>query len=663
VNRPIGLQAALGTPLFELENVTKVYNPESEQRVEVLHGISLKIHRGEFVAIMGQSGSGKTTLMNILGCLDRPTGGRYLIAGNDVSDLDREDLAWLRRTVFGFVFQSYNLIGTATAVENVEMPAIYAGMSGADRRAHATELLTMLGLAERMTHRPNQLSGGQQQRVSIARALMNGGAAILADEPTGALDSKSGSEVLQFLERLADQGHTVVIITHDAEVARHARRRIEIKDGEIVADVIQSWKQQTTPEPASEPELKAFDFVDHTRRLDEFAATIRMALRALRANLLRTVLTLLGIVIGVGSVVAMLGVGEGARQDVLQRIGAMGTDLLLVRPGAPNQRGVGNAIATLVPQDAEAIAGLANVTAAVPELSASVTVRFGDSDYQTTADGTTSDITVIRDWPVANGSFFTPDDGSRYAAVAVLGQTVVNNLFPEGVNPVGKFVLVNNVPFQVLGVMSPKGATSFGNDQDDVIFLPLSTGSLRLFGARNLRTVTVAVTDVGKIDDTQAAVSALLTERHHVEDFQIRNMAAILEAAEETQNTLTILLAAVGAISLIVGGIGVMNIMLVSVTERTREIGIRMATGARTRNILQQFMTEAVVVSIFGGLLGIGCGFAMAWGFTQFGVPVHISPQVIAMAFSCAVGVGLIFGFAPAVKASRLDPVQALASE
>ena len=655
----IGLQTAVGTPLFELEHVTKVYNPDSEQRVEVLHGITLKIHRGEFVAIMGASGSGKTTLMNILGCLDRPSGGRYLLGGTEVAALDRADLAWLRRSVFGFVFQSYNLIGTASATENVEIPAIYAGLPAAERHQRAADLLGLLGLSDRVTHRPNQLSGGQQQRVSIARALMNGGTAILADEPTGALDSRSGAEVLKFLEQLADDGHTVIIITHDPEVARHARRRIEIKDGEIVADVIQSWSEK----PAPDRPMEAFDFVDRANRLDEFAETLRMALRALRVNLLRTILTLLGIVIGVGSVVAMLAVGDGARQVVLDRIGSMGTDLLLIRPGAPNQRGVGNAIATLVPQDAEAIGGLANVAAAVPELSASVTVRFGDSDYQTSATGTTADLTTIRAWPIARGGFFTRADAARYSAVTVLGQTVVDNLFPPGADPIGKFVLINNVPFQVLGVMSPKGATASGADMDDVVFVPLSTGSLRLFGQRNVKTITVAVRDVGKIDATQQAVAALLTQRHRSDDFQIRNMAAILQAAEETQNTLTVLLGSVGAISLLVGGIGVMNIMLVSVTERTREIGIRMATGARMRNILQQFLTEAVVVSILGGVLGIGCGFAMAAGFSQFGVPVHVSLEVVAMAFGCAVAVGLIFGFAPALKAARLDPVVALASE
>ena len=488
---------------------------------------------------------------------------------------------------------------------------------------------------------------------------MNGGTAILADEPTGALDSRAGAEVLQFLERLADEGHTVIIITHDADVARHAHRLIEIKDGVIMSDT----RQSAAPQAAAARPIEPLDFDDRGFHLDEFVETLRMAMRALRANLLRTILTLLGVVIGVGSGVAMLAVGEGTRTAVLDRIGAMGTNLLLIRPGAPNQHAPDGVIASLVPQDADAIARLDNVLAAIPEFSTHVTIRYGDADYRTVATGTSQDVPIVRSWPVGRGSFFTREDGSRYAAVTVLGQTVVDNIFPPGVDPVGKLVLIENVPFQVVGVMSPKGATSGGSDLDDVIFVPLSTGSLRLFGQHDVKTITVAVKNVKKIDATQDRVSALLVARHHGLDFQIRNMAAVLQTAEETQNTLTVLLAAVGAISLIVGGIGVMNIMLVSVTERTREIGIRMATGARTRNILQQFMTEAVVVSVFGGILGIGCGFAMTAGFGVFGVPSEMSIPVVLLAFGCAVAVGLIFGFAPALKASQLDPVVALASE
>jgi macrolide transport system ATP-binding/permease protein len=641
-------------PLIELADVTKTY-ANGDLAVEVLHGISLKIYPGEFVAIMGASGSGKSTLMNLLGCLDRPTTGRYLFDGEDVSSFDSDELAQLRRNVFGFIFQSYNLIASATAAENVEVPAIYAGASAVERRARAEELLASLGLAERLDHRPNQLSGGQQQRVSIARALMNGGMVILADEPTGALDSKSGAEVMALLHQLSDAGHTVILITHDREVAANAKRLIEIKDGNIVGDTGASIRDVTPPASAPEHRPSAAAIAD-------MGEAVRMALRALRANLFRTVLTLLGIVIGVGSVVAMLAVGDGAKQSVLDRISKMGTSLLLVRPGMPNVRGSGS-IATLIPEDAEAIMTVPNVAAAVPELTGNVTLRYGNVDYQTQANATTPALTTARDWPVARGTFIEAADVKSYTPVIVLGQTVADTLFPQGVEPLGRYMLVNNVPFQVIGVMSSKGATPYGADMDDVAFVPLTTGSLRLFGQRHVRTITVQVEDVKQIDATQQAITALLLARHRVQDFQIRNMASILETATQTQNTLTILLGSIAAISLLVGGIGVMNIMLVSVTERTREIGIRMATGARMANILQQFITEAMVVSAIGGVIGVAGGLGVAWALAAFGTPIVFSLTPVLLAFGCAFATGLLFGFMPARKAATLDPVVALAAE
>ncbi len=651
----------MATPLIQLEAVRKTYvSGDGTLSVEVLHGITLVIEAGEFVAIMGASGSGKTTLMNLIGCLDRPSSGRYRFAGRDVGSFDADQLAWARREAFGFIFQSYHLIANATAVENVEVPAVYAGVPQGVRRDRAEALLERLGLADRMDHRPSQLSGGQQQRVSIARALMNGGHIILADEPTGALDSRSGADVLALLRSLADEGHTVIVITHDPEVAAHADRLIEIRDGLIVGDTRKPEAPRLAPQPLPLAP-------DGHERLGALAAeaeeAVRMALRALRANLFRTVLTLLGIVIGVGSVVAMLAIGEGAKQSVLDRISAMGTNLLVVRAGAPSQRGVGGDAATLVPEDAVVIAELPNILAAVPETTGTATARFGNKDHQTQIDATTPDIVISRDWQLASGGFFTARDVNSYATVAVLGQTVVDALFEPGTDPVGRFVLLANVPFQVVGVTAPKGATGFGNDQDDVIFVPLTTGSLRLFGARKLRSITVAVDDTSKMDEVQAAVTNLLVQRHQTEDFRIRNMAEIVETATATQDTLTVLLATIALISLLVGGIGVMNIMLVSVTERTREIGIRMATGARTRNILQQVLTEAVVVSVLGGLIGIAGGVATALVVRAFDMPVRFSADIILLAFSCAAAVGLVFGYAPARKAARLDPVVALASE
>lgn len=653
-------------PLIELRDVRKSYQT-ADMEVEILHGISLKIYAGEFLAIMGASGSGKTTLMNILGCLDRATSGTYLFEGNDVSGFERDELARLRREAFGFVFQSYNLIPTANAVENVEVPALYAGVAPLQRRERANSLLITLGLGERLRNRPSQLSGGQQQRVSIARALMNGGRIVLADEPTGALDTQSGIEVMALMKDLSRRGHTIILITHAQEVAEQAHRIIQIKDGMIVADSGTHRPDITAPESrAAQKDNPTLDntFNSSDDRGEAFLsgllAAAKTALRALRSNLFRTVLTLLGIVIGVGSVVAMLAIGDGAKQTVLARISSMGSNLLVVRPGAPNRRGVGGSVATLVSADADAIASLPNVLTAVPELGGSVTARFSNADYQTQATGTSASFPLARNWGVSQGSFFSEDDVSSYTAVVVLGQTVVDNLFGRDSKPIGQYVVLNNVLFQVIGVMAARGASPGGQDQDDVVLLPLSTGSLRLFGQRFLRTITVAVDDVAGIDATQDAVSSLLQARHRAVDFQIRNMASILETATDTQNTLTVLLASVAAISLLVGGIGVMNIMLVSVTERTREIGIRMATGARMRNILQQFLIEALVVSVLGGALGVALGMLAALIINMFGTPIQFSIAPVVLAFGCALAIGLVFGYFPARKAAQVDPVIAL---
>ncbi|HET7843797.1 MAG TPA: MacB family efflux pump subunit [Xanthomonadales bacterium] len=647
--------------LLSLRGVSRVYE-SGESEVRALDGIDLEIAAGEFVAIVGQSGSGKSTLLNVLGCLDRPTGGTYRVGGVDVSTLSADELAALRRDTFGFVFQRYNLLANATALENVEIPALYAGSAKRARDERAASLLDRLGLGDRARHRPSQLSGGQQQRVAIARALMNGAPVVLADEPTGALDSRSGKEVMEILKSLHAEGRTVLLITHDASVAANAHRIVELRDGKIVRD--EAMPETAVPSALSPQPSALARGATATRALGiGIGESIKIALRALRANLFRTALTLLGVVIGVASVVAMLAIGSGSKADVLERIQAMGTNLLIVRPGAPGIRGGGGDVATLVLADAEAIGGIPGVESVSPERTMGAVLRAGRVDYRSSVLGVWPAYATARDWTMASGSFVTEDDVRSYAPVVVLGKTVATNLFPDGRDPVGSYVLVGNVPFEVIGVLAEKGAAGWGGDQDDVAMVPLSTGTMRLFGQPYLGGITVKVRDSGAIPDVEAAINAMLQDRHRTIDFQVRNTASLIETATETQDTLTVLLASIAAISLLVGGIGVMNIMLVSVTERTREIGIRMACGARRANILVQFNTEALVVCGVGGLIGVALGLATAAIAQRFQVPVAYSPLPATLAFSCAVLTGLLFGFLPARKASRLDPVAALAYE
>jgi macrolide transport system ATP-binding/permease protein len=644
-------------PLLALTGVSRTYTSGGAP-LTVLRDVSLAVESGEFVAIMGASGSGKSTLMNIIGCLDKPTVGAYSIRGIAVAGLNGDALAALRRETFGFIFQRYNLMSDLSAVENAEVPAVYCGMATRPRGARASGLLRDLGLGDRLEHHPNQLSGGQQQRVSIARALMNGGPVILADEPTGALDSQGGKEVMAILEKLHAQGHTIILVTHDSDIAAYAHRVVRIADGRITSDEPQPHGEAVTGAHISDPK---HDAAPAAAVLGE---SLKMALRSLVHNRLRTALTMLGIIIGVASVVALMAIGNGAKQDVLDRIQAMGTDLLTIERGAPNARASANVVTSFLPEDLPSIASVPGVMLTNPETSASALVRFGDVDLTVTATGTGENFPQVHDWLPQSGVFFTADHVTRYAQVVAIGTTVVTNLFPSGTNPIGQYVLIGNAPFMVIGVMASKGATARGDDQDNAVWLPYSTAGARIFGQRFFQHIIVRVTPGVDMGAVQAGLHALLLTRHGKEDFNIRNMADTIATADATQNTLTDLLAAIAVISLVVGGIGVMNIMLVSVTERTREIGIRMAVGARGFDVLFQFLTEAVLVCFIGGIAGVIVGVGGGLSTSKIaGWRVLFTVTPIVLAFACAFLTGIIFGYLPARKAAHLDPIEALARD
>ncbi|ELZ5941160.1 MULTISPECIES: macrolide ABC transporter ATP-binding protein/permease MacB [Providencia] len=644
--------------LLELKGITRRY-PAGETEITVLKDVSLKIEAGEMVAIIGASGSGKSTLMNIIGCLDKPSSGEYFVAQQTISQLDNNQLAELRREHFGFIFQRYHLLSHLTAEQNVEVPAVYAGVGKTQRRQRAIELLAKLGLKERAEYRPNQLSGGQQQRVSIARALMNGGQVILADEPTGALDSHSGEEVMKILKDLRAQGHTVIIVTHDPKVAQQAERIIEIKDGEIIRD-------SGTVTTSAAPRLKksAPRKMSLSQMYGRFSEALLMAWRAMVVNKMRTLLTMLGIIIGIASVVSIMVIGDAAQGMVLNDIKSIGTNTISVYPGEDFGSDNAQDRQSLKPADVDAIAKQPYVQAVSGELSQSTRLRRGNLDASARLLGVGRDYFQVYAEKFSEGMNFTEDMVRRRAQVVVIDANTKRRFFPNQKQVVGETILIGNMPATVIGVLAEQKSI-FGSDNSLSIWLPDTTVNSKIVNRPYLDSIVVRVKEGIDAKVAEQQITRLLTLRHGKKDIFTYNIDTLVKTAEKTTRTMQLFLTLVAVISLVVGGIGVMNIMLVSVTERTREIGIRMAVGARTSDVMQQFLIEAVLVCLMGG----GMGIALSYGISllaQMALPgweFVFQPIALISAFVCSTAIGIIFGFLPARSAARLNPIDALARE
>ena len=641
--------------MIKLENISKTFK-FGENEIYALKNINLTIQKGEFVAIIGQSGSGKSTLMNILGALDTPSSGSYFIDGREISRFDLDELAMLRSKKFGFVFQRYNLISTLNSMQNVALSAVYAGVEKSVREAKANEILSDLGLGDKTQNLPNKLSGGQQQRVSIARALINGGEIILADEPTGALDSKSGIKVMEIIKNLHEKGHTIILVTHDSNIAEWANRIIEIKDGEILTDTKKSelkfeLKEQNLPQKR-----------EFSANFDRFKESFKMSISSIFAHKLRSILTMLGIIIGVMSVICVIALGKGSQEQIMSSIKRIGTNTIEIFPGSGFGDMRSGRIKTLTRDDASYLAKQNFLDYSTPNTNTSGVITYANKNINGSLRGGGKDSLAVNGITLQSGRTFSADDIENSRAVVIIDQNAKNELFADE-NPIGKTIFFNRRPLSIIGVAAPNDA--FGSSENVRIYAPYTSVINNITGDRYIHSITVKVKDDIDSQAAEERVKKLLSQKHGKSDFFTFNSDTIKQTVESTTQTMQLLIASIAAISLIVGGIGVMNIMLVSVTERTKEIGIRMAIGARKSDILQQFLIEAVLLCVLSGIIGVILAFFAGEIFNSlnldFVMRFSVAPVVLSIVASSAIGI--IFGYIPALQASKLNPIDALLQE